>query len=150
MTTDFMAENTDNSSDGGSIWSFTGRRRAGSMSSAATTDYGFEIDPFHIPSSGPDVEQQHANYDASSSADVQMTSHSDWGTSMEHRRARSDARSEVSFTHNSPYLGKVEDNDQPKYSPPLPAQHGHNKLDEVMDLGSFSFGDYYNLYVTSL
>jgi hypothetical protein len=145
-----MAENTDNSSDGGSIWSFTGRRRAGSMSSTATTDYGSEIDPFHIPSSGPDVEQQHANYDASSSTDVQMTSHSDRGTLKQHRRARSDAHSEVSSGHNSPYLAKVEDYDQSKYSPSLLAQHGHNKFDEVMGLGSSSFGDHHDLYVTSL
>lgn len=83
----------------------------------------------------------------------QMMHGGEWsGVSFtQHRRAASDALSEASSAHPSPYLGHVDNFDQVDNngnSPMLNAQQDPSMYNDVMAIGNFSIADVQNPYIS--
>lgn len=99
---------------------------------------------------------RHTSLDPSSAAfpQAQMGGHMGiWGESVQfqgHRRALSDAHSDISSAHASPYMNTADDFNQPGHSPSLQPQQMHDPVmfEDVMGLGGVSLSQASPSYMT--
>jgi hypothetical protein len=103
---------------------------------------------FHSPSPS---HSRHTSLDPSSAAFPQRQQMGEWGGSVQfqgHRRTLSDAHSDISSAHQSPYMQAADDfNHPPSHSPHL---HGQDPVmfQDVMGIGGVSLSEASHSYIS--